>query len=76
MKRCSKKKCCKECRHVKFKGTITKWPYKNTHRTTQTYAEHQYATDIQKTTVYVCVSVILSVHEHVLCRQTTNVHAH
>ena len=25
-KRCSKKKCCKQCGQVKFKGTMTKWP--------------------------------------------------
>jgi len=49
MKRCSKKECCKQCRHVKFKGTMTKWPvYKQTHRTTQKRLKHQDATDIQK----------------------------
>ena len=26
MKRCSKKECCKQCKHVKFKGTMTKRP--------------------------------------------------
>ena len=25
-KRCSKKKCCKQCGQVKFLGTMTKWP--------------------------------------------------
>ena len=35
-KRCSKKECCKQCRYVMFKGTMTKWPVqKPTHRTTQ-----------------------------------------
>ena len=30
------KECCKQCRHVKFKGTITKCPeQKQTHRTAQ-----------------------------------------
>ena len=24
--RCSNKECCKQCRYVKFKGTMTKWP--------------------------------------------------
>ena len=24
LKRCSKKECCKTCRYVKFKGTMTK----------------------------------------------------
>ena len=34
--RCSNKECCKQCRYVKFKGTMTKWPVqKLTHRTTQ-----------------------------------------
>ena len=28
--------CCKQCRHVKFKGTMTKWPvHKQTHRAAQ-----------------------------------------
>ena len=26
LKRCSKIECCKQLRHVKFKGTVTKWP--------------------------------------------------
>jgi len=44
-----KKECCKQCRYVKFKGTMTKWPIqKQTHRTTQKHVEHQDATDIQK----------------------------
>ena len=25
-KRCSKKKCCKQCGQVKFMGTMSKWP--------------------------------------------------
>ena len=41
-------KCCKQCRHVKFKGTMTKWPVaKPTNRTAQKHAEHQDATDIK-----------------------------
>ena len=37
LKRCSKKKCCKQCRYDKFKGTITKWPVqKITHSDTKT----------------------------------------
>ena len=36
LKRCSNKECCKQCRYVKFKGTMTKWPVqKLTHWTTQ-----------------------------------------
>ena len=51
LKRCSKKECCKQCRHVKFKGTITKWPeHRKKHRTKQKHKEHQNATDIQKKT--------------------------
>ena len=35
LKRYSKKECCKQCRHLKFKGTRTKWPVQTqTHRTT------------------------------------------
>ena len=26
LKGCLKKECCKQCRHVKFKSTMTKWP--------------------------------------------------
>ena len=37
-----KKECCKQCRHVKFKGTMTKQEQHKKH------AEHQDATDIQK----------------------------
>jgi len=29
LKICSNKECCKQCRYVKFKGTVTKWPVKN-----------------------------------------------
>jgi len=42
IKSCSKKECCKQCRHVKFKGTMTKWPVqKQTHITAQKQAESQ-----------------------------------
>jgi len=41
------KKCCKQCKYVKFKGTMTKWPVqKLTHRTTQKHVQHHDATDI------------------------------
>jgi len=47
LKRCSNKECCKQCRYVKFKGTMTKWPVqKLTHRTTQKHAQHHDATGI------------------------------
>jgi len=47
LKRWSKKDCCKQCRYVKFKGTMTKWPVqKLTHRTTQKRVQHHDATDI------------------------------
>ena len=26
LKRCFKKECYKQCRYVKFRGTMTKWP--------------------------------------------------
>jgi len=46
LKRCSNKECCKQCRYVNFKGTITKWPvHKLTHRTTQKHVQHHDATD-------------------------------
>ena len=41
LRRCLKKECCKQCRHVKFMGTMTTLPVqKQTHRTTQTHVEH------------------------------------
>jgi len=47
LKWCSEKECCKQCRHVQFKGTMTKWPVqKPTHRTTQNHVDHEDATDI------------------------------
>ena len=37
LKRCSNKECCKQCRYVKFKGTMTKWPVqKKTQNDTKT----------------------------------------
>ena len=46
-KRCSKKDCYKQCRYVKFKGTMTKWlVQKLTHRTTQKHVQHHDAKDI------------------------------
>ena len=45
--RCSNKEWCKQCRYVKFKGTMAKWPVqKLTHRTTQKHVQHHDATDI------------------------------
>jgi len=47
LKRCSIKECCKQCRYVKFKGTMTKWTVqKLTHRMTQKHVQHHDATDI------------------------------
>ena len=47
LKRCSNIEYCKQCRYVKFKGTMTKWPvHKLTHRTTQKHLQHHDATDI------------------------------
>ena len=47
MKRCSNKECCEQCRHVMFKGTMTKWPVqKLTQGTTQKLLQHYDATDI------------------------------
>jgi len=56
LKRCLKKECCKQCRHVRFKGTMTIWPaHKQTHRTTQKHIDHQYAIDIDKK-LFLCFS--------------------
>ena len=60
LKRCSNKECCKQCRYVKFKGTMTKQPVqKLTHRTTQKHVQHHdatRATDIQTKTIFLCFS--------------------
>ena len=42
-----KERFCKQCRHIKFMGSMKKWPVqKQTHRTTLKHVK-QYATDIQ-----------------------------
>ena len=47
LKRCSNKECCKQCRYVMFKGTMTKWPVqKLTQGTIQKLLQHHDATDI------------------------------
>jgi len=50
------KECCKQCRYVKLKGTMTKWPVqKLTHRTTQ----NNYNIMTQQTfrkTIFLCFS--------------------
>jgi len=47
LKRCSNKECCKQCRYVMFKGTVTKWPVqKLAQGTTQKLLQHHDATDI------------------------------
>ena len=59
--RCPKKECCKQCRQVKFKGTMTKRPVqKQTHRTAKIHAENYDATDIQNKRFFVCVFGFLS----------------
>jgi len=45
----SNKECCKQCRYVMFRGTMTKWPVqKLTQGTTQKLLQHHDATDIKK----------------------------
>jgi len=47
LKRCSNKECCKQCRYVMFKGTMTKWPVqKLAQGTTKKLLQHHDATDI------------------------------
>ena len=47
LKRCSNKECCKQCRYVMFKDTMTKWPVqKLAQGTTQKLLQHHDATDI------------------------------
>jgi len=50
-----KVKCCKQWRHVKFKGTMTKQTVpKPTNRTAQKHAEHEDATDIKTNNLILC----------------------
>ena len=45
LKRCTNKECCKQCRHVMFKGPMTKWPVqKLAQGTTQKLLQHNDAT--------------------------------
>jgi len=47
LKRCTNKECCKQCRHVMFKGIMTKWSVqKLAQETTQKLLQHHDATDI------------------------------
>jgi len=42
LKRCSNKECCKQCRYIMFKGTMTKWPVqKLAQGATQKLLQHQ-----------------------------------
>ena len=63
MKRCSKKLCCKQCRYVTFKGTMTKWPVqKPTYRTRQNTKRHRHYPKQQKThnkNMFVFVGIFL-----------------
>jgi len=61
LKRCSKKECCKQCRHVNFKGTMTKWPvHRKTHRTTQKHAEHTKTQQTFRRNFFLCFSDIFN----------------
>ena len=42
-----RKKCCKQCGQVKFMGTMTKWPVKNTQNITK-HRVYKDATDFKK----------------------------
>ena len=44
---CSKKKCCKQCRQFKFKGTMTKWSKEKQTQNSSKHTEQQDVTDIQ-----------------------------
>jgi len=47
LKRCSKKKCCKQCGQVKFMGTMTKWPVQK-HTEHHKHGAYKDATYIKK----------------------------
>jgi len=72
LKRCSKKECCKQCRHVTFKGTMTTRPgQKQTHRTAQntwTPRRNRYVEDEN----YLCVST-LTVLTIIMCGKEADI---
>ena len=47
-KRCSKKKCCKQCGQVKFMGTMTKWPVQKHTQNITKHGVYKDETDIKK----------------------------
>jgi len=56
LKRCSNKECCKQCRYVMFKGTMTNWPVK---KLTQGTIQNSYNIMTQQTfrqTIFLCFS--------------------
>ena len=57
LKRYSNKECYKQCRYVKFKGTMTKWPVqKVTHRTIQQHDKIMTQQPLRKITIFLCFS--------------------
>ena len=55
LKRCSNNECCKQCRYVKFKGTMTEWPVQknNTQNDTKTRTTSWRNRQLEK--LYLCV---------------------
>ena len=54
LKKYSNKECCKQCRYVMFKDTMTKWRVqKLIQETTQKLLQHHDVTDIQKNYIFV-----------------------
>ena len=54
----------KQCRHIKFKVTMTKWHAQKQTQNSTKHAEHQYATDIQNNLfcalqIFFCYSIFI-----------------
>ena len=57
-RRCSKKKCCKQCGQVKFMGTMTKWPvqkHTDHHKTRSKQGRNRH----KEITIFLCFSIFL-----------------
>ena len=58
LKSCARKECCKQCRYVKFKGTMTKWPVqKPTHSDTKKRRTPWRNRHLEKTIFVICSPV-------------------
>ena len=72
LKRCSPKECCKQCRHVKFNSTMTKWPVHGKHteqhkhtqntKTQQTFRKKTCLCVFKAQLIKICITLLLFVY--------------